>query len=284
MKWLTRSFARLEITPLTAGLFLLTAALAGGLLNHEVGKLADARKANAGCCTLYKDLMKLSLTDLLYEQDAKVRERRWRGEDWPGRGLTMIGIPRLNNIDMAVDDVLRRGVPGDLIEAGAWRGGATMFMRAALKCRGVNDRTVWVADSFEGMPLPESLRKPAEPGQKAVETIVLATSLESVQEGFARYGLLDDRVRFLKGWFKDTLKDAPIQRLAILRVDADLYESTLDALNMLYAKVSPGGYVIVDDVGALSDCKRAVDEFRATNHVTAPIHQIDWTGIYWIKE
>ncbi len=284
MNWLTRPFARFELTPLWSGLLLLIAALAGGLLYSEIGRLSDARQAGINCCTLYRDLMKASLTDLLYERDPKVRGLRYQGGDWPGRGYTMIGIPRLNNIEMAVDDVLKRGVPGDLIEAGAWRGGATIFMRAALKCRGIKDRTVWVADSFEGMPVPNVQQYPADAGYDASQEPALVATLEEVQNAFGRYGLLDERVRFLKGWFKDTLKDAPIEKLAILRVDADLYESTTDALKYLYPKVSPGGYVIVDDYGAMAPCKKAVEEFRTQNHISAAIHQIDWAGIYWIKE
>jgi O-methyltransferase len=283
MNWLTRPFARFALTPLWALVFLLTAAVASGLLRFEVGKLVDAQKANAGNRTLYLNLMKLSLTDLLYELDPKVRAVRSIGGDWPGRGCTMIGIARLGNIEMAVDDVLKRGVPGDLIEAGAWRGGATIFMRAALLSRGVKDRTVWVADSFEGLPVPDTTQYPAD-AAFARSGGVLAADLESVKGNFARYGLLDDQVRFLKGWFKDTLKDAPISRLAILRVDADLYESTMDALKPLYPKVSPGGYIIVDDYGGTPACKKAVDDFRAANGITAPIQKIDWTGVYWLKQ
>ncbi len=283
MSWLTRPFARFELTPLRSGLFLLTAAVAASLLYLEVGRAVGARKTNANCCQLYQQLMKLSLTDLLYEGDPKVREIRLVGGDWPGRGYTMIGIPRLNNIEMAVDDVLKRKIPGDLIEAGAWRGGATIFMRAALKCRGVTDRTVWVADSFEGMPVPDPKRFPADTGHDYSQEAALAVSLEAVRDNFARYGLLDDRVRFLKGWFKDTLKDAPIQKLAILRIDADLYESTTEALSYLYPKLSAGGYVIIDDYGALAPCRKAVDEFRARHGIAAPIRRIDWTGVYWLK-
>jgi O-methyltransferase len=104
-----------------------------------------------------------------------------------------------------------------------------------------------------------------------------------VRLNFARYGLLDDRVKFLVGWFKDTLPNAPIEKLAVLRLDGDLYESTIESLDALYAKVSPGGYVIADDYGSIPACRKAVDDFRARHGVTAQINRIDWAGAYWQK-
>ena len=109
----------------------------------------------------------------------------------------------------------------------------------------------------------------------------LAVSLEQVQANFARYGLLDEQVRFLPGWFRDTLPTAPIRRLALLRLDGDLYESTWIALESLYPKLSPGGFAIVDDYGAIPACRAAVDEFRAAERITESLIEIDWTGVYW---
>ena len=75
--------------------------------------------------------------------------------------------------------------------------------------------------------------------------------------------------------------DGPIEQLAILRLDGDLYESTMDALVPLYEKVSPGGFVIVDDYGAWEPCRKAVDDFRAQHGITDEIVEVDWTGVYW---
>ncbi|RPH80243.1 MAG: hypothetical protein EHM80_05790, partial [Nitrospiraceae bacterium] len=82
------------------------------------------------------------------------------------------------------------------------------------------------------------------------------------------------------GWFRDTLPTAPISQLAVLRLDGDLYESTMDALNALYPKVSPGGFVVVDDYG-LPTCRAAIDDFRRARGIIDPIHRIDWTGVFW---
>ena len=153
----------------------------------------------------------------------------------------MVGRARLDNLEHCIRDVLERNVPGDFIETGVWRGGSTIFMRALL--REVTDQVVWAADSFEGMPVPEH----NSDGWDMSRIEQLKVSLDEGKSNFARFGLLDEQVRFLQGWFKDTLPTAPINKLAILRMDGDLYNSTMDALTNLYDKLSPGGYVIVDD-------------------------------------
>lgn len=200
---------------------------------------------------------------------------------------TMIGMRRLDNLHELVLDVLRTGVPGDLVETGIWRGGATILMRGILKAYGVTDRVVWAADSFEGLPAPDPGRYPADAGvpmwSEEGWTIDLTAPIDEVRENFARYGLLDDQVRFLPGWFRDTLPSAPINRISVLRLDGDLYESTIQALEALYPKVSVGGFVIVDDYGAWEPCRKATDAYRAANHIEDEIRWIDWTGAYWQK-
>lgn len=201
-------------------------------------------------------------------------------------GETMMGLPRLDNLQACVADVLRRGVPGDFIETGVWRGGAVIFIRAMLKAYGEPRRTVWVADSFQGLPRPDADRYPSDAGDTHWKQDIYAVSLAEVKANFARYGLLDGQVRFLKGWFKDTLPAAPIERLAVLRLDGDIYESTMDGLRYLYPKVSPGGWVIVDDYGAIDGCRTAVDEYRRQNGVDEPIKMVDdaqKSCVFWQK-
>ena len=208
---------------------------------------------------------------------------RMEGRIWPLVAHTMIGLKRLDNLEFCIEQVITNGVPGDFIETGVWRGGATIFMRAVLKAYGVTDRCVWVADSFEGLPPPDARKYPPDAGDRLHEATALAVSLEQVKANFDRYGLLDDQVRFLKGWFCDTLAAAPIERLAVLRLDGDMYQSSMDALVNLYPKVSQGGYVIVDDYGAIPACRQAVNDYRAANGITEEIRDIDWTGIFWQK-
>jgi hypothetical protein len=237
---------------------------------------------SSGAGELYLDLMMRCLTDWIY--DGGNEQARVEGRDWPARAHTMIGLKRLANLRACVDSVIDEDIPGDLIETGVWRGGATIFMRAILKAHGVTDRLVWVADSFAGLPTPDVARFPFDEGITLHQFPQLAVSLENVRENFHRYGLLDDQVRFLKGWFRDTLPAAPIRRLAVLRLDGDLYESTIQALDALYPKLSPGGYLIVDDYGNVDACRQAVHDYRAKHHITETIERIDWGGAYWRRE
>jgi O-methyltransferase len=210
----------------------------------------------------------------------EIREQE-EGRVWPDTAETMVGLERLRNIRECVESVLDDGVPGDLVETGVWRGGASIYMRAVLAARSIRDRKVWLADSFRGLPPPDAKKYPADEGLDLSIFPELAVGLETVKANFARYGLLDDQVEFLVGWFRDTLPTAPIERVAVLRLDGDLYESTWDALSALYPKVSVGGYVIVDDFGAIKACKEAIHDFRAAEGITEDLELIDWTGAFW---
>ena len=176
--------------------------------------------------------------------DAAAREE---GRDWPSIAYTMVGMKRLNNVQHAIETALSHNIPGDIVECGVWRGGCTIFMRAVLDAHNVSDRIVWAVDSFEGLPKPDTVKYPADQGYDLSQIDYLSIPLEAVRGNFDRFGLLDQQVQFLKGWFKDTLPTAPIGTIAVLRADGDLYESTQDILNNLYDKVSPGGFVIIDD-------------------------------------
>jgi hypothetical protein len=196
---------------------------------------------------------------------------------------SMMGRRRMENLEHCLDRIREDKVPGDLMETGVWRGGGTVFMRGYLEAHGMPDRLVWAADSFEGLPAPS---QPQDAGRdfSAARMPILAVSLDEVQEVFRRYDLLDDRVRFLKGWFRDTLPAAPVDRLAVLRLDGDLYESTRDALVPLYDKLSSGGFVIVDDYGDFGPCRQAVDEFRSARGIASPLEPVDWSCVFWRKE
>jgi O-methyltransferase len=246
---------------------------------------------------LYLELLKRTLTRLATEDEAWLpeqppprrswpleSERRLAGRDWPVHADTMIGLRRLDQLQTAVETVLIDEVPGDLLEAGVWRGGAAILMRGVLAAHGDTSRTVWLADSFAGLPTPDAVAFPADAGidmSAGAGFSELVVPVEKVRANFARYGLLDEQVCFLEGWFRDTLPSAPIKQLAVLRLDGDLYESTWIALESLYPKVSRGGYVIIDDYGAMPVCRQAVDEYRRQERIREPLREIDWTGFYW---
>lgn len=230
--------------------------------------------------TPYLDLLTRVLTrEFEVFDDPTALERRRVGTDWPATAETMIGMKRLTSLHDLCQDVLDRKVAGDFIECGVWRGGACVMMAAILRERR-RERTVWVADSFQGCPPPSPEKYPADQGDPHSSLKFLAVPKNEVVRNFEKYGLMGPNVKFLEGWFKDTLP-GPVGKLAILRADGDLYESTTQILEALYSKVSPGGYVIIDDYGAVAGCRQAVDDFRKSRKITTPMEVIDWTGRYW---
>ncbi len=239
----------------------------------------------------YLGLLQQCLTGTLYgdasfapfgsrEFDPKLREH---GLDWPERAQTMVGDKRLANLRDLVSILLAENIPGDLIETGVWRGGSCILMRAILLAHGDVRRKVWVADSFEGLPPGNESLYPADAGSEFHSYAGLAVSLEEVKQNFRDYGLLDDQVAFVKGWFKDTLPTVPIDRLALIRLDGDMYESTMGALQALYPKLSHSGYVIVDDYHVVPACKQAVHDYCSSIGITPQLREIDGVGVYWKK-
>jgi O-methyltransferase len=243
---------------------------------------------------LYLDLLKKCLTRVLFPDRSlhhdlasttgQLLSERSEGRDWPTEAETMVGLRRLDNLEACAISAIENEIPGDLVEAGAWRGGTAILMRAVLKAYSDYRRRVFVADSFQGLPHPDAANYPQDAGDTHHQlSPYLGVSLEQVKTNFDRYGLLDDQVRFLPGWFKDTLPGAPIERIAVLRLDGDMYESTMDGLVNLYDKVSDGGFVIIDDYGALPNCRAAVEDFRRAQGIAEPVERIDWTGAFWQK-
>lgn len=200
----------------------------------------------------------------------------------PPWAMTMIGPVRMANIRSCLVDVIENDVPGDVIETGVWRGGATIFMRGILRAYGVTDRKVYVADSFEGLPPPDLENYPADAGLDLHLWPGLAVGVDDVRANFDRYGLLDDQVEFVKGWFRDTLPGLRGHTWSVVRLDGDLYESTMDSLTNLYDGLSVGGWLIVDDY-EIPACAQAVTDFRAAHGITDEIVELDWTGICWKK-
>jgi len=253
---------------------------------HKVIKSGDAGE---GLRAVYLDLLEAAVCGVLSGDPNNDRwgdksfdpDRRSLGRDWPRTAQTMIGAARLRNIRVLLEQVLASGIEGDILEAGVWRGGACIYVRGILMAHGVEDRTVWVADSFQGLPEPDA-RYPEDAGDRHHEYDELAVSVEEVRSNFARYGLLDEKVRFLVGWFADTLPHAPIRKLAMLRLDGDMYSSTMETLEALYDKVSDGGFIIVDDY-ILKPCRAAVDEFRSRRGIVAELVEVDGAAVYWRK-
>jgi hypothetical protein len=244
----------------------------------------------------YLDLLKLALCDLTGAgttsvgamADGAVVARELRGDDvrlraagmdWPLHGLTMVGLGRLDDLQACVEAIVREGVQGDVIEAGSWRGGASILMRAALDCLG-DKRTVWVADSFQGFPAAPAL----DGGSLDLAAFdFLAVPVEEVRDSFARFGC-ERGVEFAAGFFEETLPALLGRRWSIVRLDADSYEATCEAIRWLYPGLSAGGFLIVDDYGSFDACRRAVDEYREEHGIAEPIEKVDSTCVRWRRE
>jgi predicted O-methyltransferase YrrM len=199
-----------------------------------------------------------------------------------GFSHTMAGRKRLDMLQKSLDRIRKQEIPGDFFECGVWRGGSSIFAKAYFDVWDM-ERKVWVADSFEGLPQP-TLEQDAKMDLSAKIFPQLAVTLDEVRHNFNSYSHLDENVVFLKGWFKDTLHKANIQKISILRLDGDLYESTMDALSALYDKLVPGGEIIVDDFYAIPQCKDAVSDYFAKMGYQEPDWvQVDWTCVHGIK-
>ena len=234
----------------------------------------------------YLDLLKHSLCDTQtserFEPDHHIQKSPIT---WPLRASTMIGYDRLSHIQRCIDTLLKEKISGDLIETGVWRGGATLFMRAVLMAHGDTQRKVWLADTFEGLPTPNEKAYPADEGGLILhQERPIAVSQERVEIHFNRYDLLDEQVAFLPGLFKDTLPQLKEETFALVRLDGDMYESTMDALVHLYPRLAKGGYLIVDDYGDILACKQAVHDFLEAQHLQVNMTFVDHTCVAWRKE
>jgi O-methyltransferase len=236
-----------------------------GVLRDAVGRAVNPAVVGPGSYTVESGAY-----------DPVVREA---GRDWPKTAATMIGLRRLITLREQIEAVIRDGVPGDLLEAGVWRGGAVIFMRAVLDGIGANERRVFAADSFAGLPPPETLQDGRDPHAGFGP---LTATLDEVKANFARFGLFDERVVFLPGWFKDTLP-GPIGPLALLRLDGDMYGSTMDVLTACYDRLSPGGYCVIDDFN-LPPVQQAIRDFRRARDLHIDPQVIDRNGIFWRKD
>jgi hypothetical protein len=185
---------------------------------------------------------------------------RIEGRDRPLDGYTMVGLRRLDNLQTCVEDVLANGIPGDLVDAGTWRGGTAIMMRSVLKLHGGEDRMVYAADAFGG-----------------------SAPAERVERNLRRLGVFDGRLELIDGPLEETLPRLSGRAWSVARMAVDSYERTTSALESLYPGISPGGYLVIDDYGASEQCRRAVHDYRDRHQLREEIQTVDWSGVYWQK-
>lgn len=248
----------------------------------------------------YLELLKLGLLDLLgpttsqavYVEDPdprlicellseENRGLRVKGLDWPLNGTTLIGLERLTNLQLLIEQVVKEGIPGDAIECGVWRGGATIFMREVLDSLG-DDRRVWAADSFAGLPAPDAAY-PADADLFLCNIDFLAVPRADVERNFSRFNVDTQNVVFLEGFFRETLPTLGDETWSLVRLDGDLYESTILAMTHLYPNLSPGGFLIVDDYHTVDACRSAIGDYCLTNGFEPELVEIDGSAVYWQK-
>ncbi len=278
---------------------IIEARFGDGLVAAPEARASGPRADLDALRRAYLDLLRLCLVDVVSTRTTSVARTmtghvmsrelegeglrmRTAGMDWPLHGLTMVGLARLADLQRCVESIVADGVEGDLIETGSWRGGASILMRATLDSLGATDRTLWVADSFQGFPERE-----AQDGYDLSADLAacdfLAIPLEEVRASFARLGL-DRGVEFVPGFFADTLPGLRDRHWSLVRLDGDTYDATRLALEVLYPGLAVGGYLVVDDYRQLEECRSAVDEFRRDHGIDEPIENIDWNGVRWRRE
>ena len=195
------------------------------------------------------------------------------------RPYTMSGNARLRGLYQAVQHVISHRIPGDVVECGTARGGSAALMGLTLKRSG-SDRTLWVFDTFEGLP-------PATPDDPDFEIAKLYTGdcrgeLNEVAALFERLDILD-RAKLVKGLFQDTLPASDVKTIAVLHLDGDWYESVKVCFDYLYDRVSPGGIIQIDDYGHWEGARKAVDEFMRQRSLELKLRRLDYTGRQFIK-
>lgn len=246
------------------------------------------RRLHTAVYQRYIELVKSTVLNSVYYPGPHVEDGRNWSSELPAksqRPLSMVGMKRLDNIQMAVETVLNENIKGDLIETGVWRGGSVLLMKAILVANNDIDRNVFLADSFQGIPPVDLETYPDDAIHTGSDkmSVLEDNSVAEVREYFEKMDLLDDKVIFLEGWFEDTLPTIATDSIAVLRLDGDIYKSTWESLINLYRKVSVGGFVIIDDYYSWDGCRKAVDDFRTQNAITDKIIDVDWTCVYWRK-
>jgi len=203
------------------------------------------------------------------------------GRALPLVGETMVGQARLNNVRACLETVVDDGIEGDFIETGVWRGGCSIYATAVLQTARTNSKRVFVADSFRGLPDADFARYPDESRDGMSDMTRLAVTRSDVEENFRRYGVPLDRVVFVEGWFRDTLPTLSDERWSVIRLDGDMYESTMDGLSTLYPRLSVGGFAIIDDYWTMDSCRAAVCAYRSAHDIEDQLIRVDHSCAMW---
>ena len=209
------------------------------------------------------------------------------------RSATMTSVERMFALYKSVEYVVRSEIPGDFVECGVWRGGSLMMMALTLQRLG-QTRAIHGFDTFEGMPAPTAADIKHDTGESAAA--ILARSVEReddlvwgiagrdvAEKNVAATGYPAELVHFHVGRVEETIPDRAPDRIALLRLDTDWYESTRHELEHLYPRLAPGGVLIIDDYGFWRGARQATDEYFAKIGGKVLLNRIDDTARVLVK-
>ena len=209
------------------------------------------------------------------------------------KAFTMTSAERMYALYSAVRYVIENRIEGDFVECGVWRGGSCMLMAHTLKAMGETSRTLYLYDTFTGMTRPgeHDIRKRDrgeqitrwEASQREDHNAWAYAPIDEVRENLLSTGYPEERLVFVEGEVQKTLPATAPERVALLRLDTDWYESTLHELVHLYPRPSRRGVLILDDYGSFEGARRAVDEYLAENRLGIFLGRVDATGRLAIK-
>lgn len=212
------------------------------------------------------------------------------------KDFTMTSSQRIVSLCNAVDYLEKNNIEGDLVECGVWKGGSIMAAIDTLLKYNSTKRSIYLYDTFEGMPLPtehdikkggisgaglsaEEIYKNSGPD----DLVWCYSSLDEVKQNVAKMGYPAERVHYIKGKVEDTIPGTIPQKIALLRLDTDFYESTAHELEHLYPLLVPGGVLVIDDYGEWEGARKAVDEYITNNKLRILLNRIDSTGRIAVK-
>lgn len=206
--------------------------------------------------------------------------------------FTMTSRERLYSVYQATRHIAAAGVPGDVVECGAWRGGSAMMAAFVLLAQGDSERRVWLYDTFTGMPEPgqedrglhgEDPHAEWQRNQRGDLNEWCYSPLDDVRANLLGTGLAPERLELVQGMVQDTIPARVPERIALLRLDTDWYESTRHELEHLFPRLSPGGVLIVDDYGHWAGVRKAVDDYLSGRGIHLLLNRIDYAGRVAVK-
>jgi len=216
------------------------------------------------------------------------------------RGLSLTSRPRKAATVYLTKAAVESCIPGDIVETGTYTGGTSAMIMRTLMHLDDCKRQFWAFDSFQGFPeisTKDGAGADVPPNMKVGQPGEFLVSQEIFENNLKALNAWDSRIHVVKGFFNESIPrvSSQILSIAFLRLDGDLYESTIQPLTLLYDKIVTGGIIYVDDFGSFNGCRRAIEEFRASRGITSIIHNIvesGWGGVnngwveavWWKKE